>query len=314
MKEITQRSKAVTIFLASRPHFLTASAAPVLVGSALGYAGGGAFSWVLFVLALLSIMVLHAGANMVNDYFDHISRNDWVNKNPTPFSGGSRFIQNGLLSPKSVLLAALLALTVGSALGIVIVVITQSFFVLILGLVGLFGGFFYTASPIRIGYRTIGEPIIAVLFGLLPVYGSYYLQTRTIDTLPLLPGCIVGILVFLIILINEFPDLDADAAVGKKTFVVRFGIPASIWIYRTLMLAGFGCAAAMLLWPTLFYAGLLYLLTLPLAVAAIKSANKQDLAVPGRLRANRLTILSHALGSAVLAAGLFVAAFCSSAG
>ena len=307
-------SKLVTVLLASRPQFLTASASPVLVGSALGYAGGADFSWVLFVLALLSIMAMHAGANMANDYFDHISRNDWVNKNPTPFSGGSRFIQNGLLSPKSVLLAALVALTIGSALGIVIVLMTESVLILVLGLAGLLGGYFYTASPIRLGYRTIGEPIIGVLFGLMPVYGSYYLQTRTIDTLPLLPGCIVGTLVFLIILINEFPDLQADATVNKKTVVVHFGVVPSIRIYRIALLATFACAAAMLFRPTLFYAGLLYLLILPLAIAAIKSANKQALTTPGRFRPNQLTILTHALGSTALTTGLLITAFCDSVG
>jgi len=310
---MSRNSKLVTVFLASRPQFLTASASPVLVGSALGYVGGADFSWALFVLALFSIMALHAGANMANDYFDHISRNDWVNRNPTPFSGGSRFIQKGLLSPKSVLLAALVALTIGSTLGIVIVLMTESILILILGLAGLLGGYFYTASPIRLGYRTIGEAIIGVLFGLLPVYGSYYLQTRTIDTLPLLPGCIVGTLVFLIILINEFPDLDADAAVNKNTLVVHFGVVPSIRIYQIALLATFACAAAMLLHSTMFYAGTLYLLILPMAIAAIKSANKQDLTTPRRWRPNQLTILTHALGSAALSAGLLIAAFCDSA-
>jgi len=79
------------ILLASRPQYLGASAAPVLVGSALGYAMTGSFSVGLFLLATISIIALHAGSNVVNDYFDHLSRNDWVNDNPTPFSGGRQF-------------------------------------------------------------------------------------------------------------------------------------------------------------------------------------------------------------------------------
>jgi 1,4-dihydroxy-2-naphthoate octaprenyltransferase len=95
------------LLLASRPKFLVASAAPILVGSALGYATAGVFQPLLFLLALLAIMFLHAGANMANDYFDHVSGNDWVNRTPTPFSGGSRYIQQGILSPKATLITAL---------------------------------------------------------------------------------------------------------------------------------------------------------------------------------------------------------------
>ena len=306
MKSRSENSKLGILFLASRPKFLVASAAPVLVGSALGFAAAGTFSPILFILALLAIMALHAGANMANDYFDHTSRNDWVNQNPTPFSGGSRYIQQGILSPKAILLAALFALAAASAIGIVIVLLTRSVFILILGLIGLFGGFFYTAPPIRLGYRSVGELVIALLFGLLPVYGSYYLQTETIDIIPLLPAVIVGILIFLVILINEFPDVAADAAVNKRTLVVRFGIPVSVWIYRIALVTSFIIAAVMLSYHLLFFAGLLYLFTLPIAVFAIKFANEEDLVKPRQYRASQITVLLHTVGALALAVGFII--------
>jgi 1,4-dihydroxy-2-naphthoate octaprenyltransferase len=301
------KSKLSILFLALRPKFLVASAAPVLVGSALAFATAGTFSLHLFILALLAITALHSGSNMANDYFDHISRNDWVNKNPTPFSGGSRYIQQRILSPKTILFAALLALAAGTIIGIIIVYLTRSIFILILGLIGLLGGFFYTAPPVRLGYRSVGEPVIALLFGLLPVYGSYYLQTKTIDFIPLIPAIIVGILIFLVILINEFPDAAADAAVNKRTLVVRFGVPASIWIYRIALAASYPVAiAAMLIYRPFIFAEMLYLLTLPIAIVAIKTANKDDLLTPGRYRANELTVSLHALGCLTLAAGFII--------
>jgi 1,4-dihydroxy-2-naphthoate octaprenyltransferase len=301
------KSKLFILFLASRPKFLVASAAPVLVGSALGFATAGTFSPFLFILALLAITALHSGANMANDYFDHISQNDWLNKNPTPFSGGSRYIQQGILSPKAILLAALFTLAGGAAIGIVIVLLTRSVFILILGLIGLLGGFFYTAPPLRLGYRSVGEPVIALLFGLLPVYGSYYLQTQTICLIPLLPAVIVGILIFLVILINEFPDIAADAAVNKRTIVVRFGVPASIRIYRIALVISYlvAAVAAMIYHPFVF-AGLLYLLTLPVAVVAIKVANKKDLVKPGQYRASQITVLLHLVGSLALTIGFII--------
>ncbi|MFA5251779.1 MAG: 1,4-dihydroxy-2-naphthoate octaprenyltransferase [Phycisphaerae bacterium] len=301
------KSKLLILFLATRPKFLVASAAPVLVGSALAFATAGTFSPHLFILALLAIMALHAGANVANDYFDHISQNDWLNQNPTPFSGGRRYIQDGILSPKATLLLSLLAFTAGAIIGTIIVLLTQSIFILTLGLIGLLGGFFYTATPLRLGYRSIGEPVIALLFGLLPVYGSYYLQTQTIDIIPLIPAVIVGILIFLVILINEFPDVAADAAVNKRTLVVRFGIPASVWIYRTMLSASYLVAvAAMLIYRSFAFAGLLYLLTLPAAIVAIRTANKEDLLKPGRYRASQLTVLLHILGSLALTIGFII--------
>ncbi len=306
MKSLFEYSKLIIFFLASRPKFLVASVAPVLVGSALSYAAAGIFSPVLFILALLAIMALHSGANMANDYFDHISGNDWANKNPTPFSGGRRYIQERILSPKATLLISLFWLTVGSIIGFVIILLTQSIFILVLGLVGLLGGFFYTAPPAKLGYRCFGELVIALLFGLLPVYGSYYLQAETFDITPILPAVIVSILIFLVILVNEFPDLKADSAASKKTLVVHFGVPVAIWIYRIVLAYSFVVAAAMLIYGGMFYAGLFYLFTLPVAVVATWFVNKKDLTTPGKYRASQITVILHALGSLTLTAGCIV--------
>ncbi len=306
MKTMALSNELGLILLASRPQFLAASAAPVLVGSALGYTVAGTFNVGLFVLALLAIMAIHAGANVTNDYFDHLSRNDWVNANPTPFSGGRRFIQKGILSPRATLLAGLGYLALGCGIGLVIVALTQSVFVLAIGVVGALGGYFYTAGPLRLGYRGVGEVIIGVLFGVLPVYGSYYLQTRTVDALPLLPALIVAILIFLVILINEFPDLVADRHVQKKTLVVWLGLSPAAWIYRVALGASYVIAALMLAQQVTFYAGMFYLLSLPLGIVAMKSANEKDLSTPGLFRANQNTILLHTVGSLALAAGLLV--------
>jgi 1,4-dihydroxy-2-naphthoate octaprenyltransferase len=313
MKADVERSKLITLFLAARPKFLTASAAPVLVGSAVGFAVAGTFHWPLFLLALFATIALHCGANIANDYFDHISGNDWVNKNVTPFSGGRRFIQNGVLSPKATLLESLFCLTVGAILGVIILLITRSIFILILGLVALLGGFFYTAPPVKLGYRGIGEFVIAFLFGILPVYGSYYLQTSAIDLAPLPAAITMGILIFLVILINEFPDLAADTAVDKKTLVVHFGIGPCAWLYRIALALTFPIAltgaflSRFMLWPCLLY----FLFGLPVAVAAIIFANPPDLSTPGptQHRASAITIFLHLIAALTLSAGFIASKF-----
>jgi 1,4-dihydroxy-2-naphthoate polyprenyltransferase len=307
------RKNLVTLFLASRPKFLTASASPVLVGSALGFAVAGTFNWPLFLLALFAIMALHSGANIANDFFDHLSGNDWGNKNVTPFSGGRQFIQQNILSPKATLAASIFCLALGVSLGLVILYLTRSWFILILGLAGLLGGFFYTAPPVKLGYRGIGETVIAFLFGILPVYGSYYLQTGLIDITPLPAACIVGILIFLIIFINEFPDLPADAAVNKKTLVVLLGIPVGVQIYRIAVISAFVVMVAgifvgrVMTWPLLLY----FLFGLPVSVAAINFVNVHDVSTPGptQHRACAITILLHLIGSLTLAIGFIASSF-----
>ena len=304
------RTKFLTLFLASRPKFLTASIGPVLVGSALGFAVAGTFNWTLFLLALFGTMALHAGANITNDYFDSASGNDWTNRNVTPFSGGRQFIQQGILSSKATLLTGISCFALGGALGIIILLFTHSVFILILGLAGILGGFFYTAPPVKLGYRGIGEFVIAFLFGILPVYGSYYLQTTKIDLLPLLPGCVIGILIFLVIFVNEFPDLAADKQAGKRTIVVQYGVKKGVWIYRIACLSTFPLALAgafvsrTMVFPLMLY----FLFGIPTVIAAVSFANVNDLSIPGRgqHRASAITIFLHLLNSLCFTAGFLL--------
>jgi len=191
--------------------------------------------------------------------------------------------------------------------GMVILLITKSAFILALGLIGIFGGYFYTANPFRLGYRGAGEIIIAFLFGLLPVYGACFLQTGTIDTLPLAPAIIVSLLIFLVILINEFPDRQADAAVNKRTLVVLFGPGAAAKIYTATLVASYAVAlVATIVQPRMRPAGLLYLLTVPLAVAILRFLKTDTLAGPGRYRANKFTVLLHLAGGLLLSLGFII--------
>lgn len=292
---------------AMRPAFFTASIVPVLVGSALGFTVSGGFNWLLFLLALLGIMCLHAGCNICNDYFDHKSGADRANKNPSVFSGGSRYIQNGFMSEKAMLTETIILLGTGSLFGIVIVILTKSVFILVLGLLGLVLGVFYTAPPVKFCYRSLGEVVIALLFGILPVVGSYYLQTESIGLIVFPAAVIVGILIFLIILINEFPDIEPDAQANKKTFVVRFGVKTCIIIYRSVLVISYIVAAGSVFLDSrlLFGAGL-YLLTVPLGVINYRLANLKELTERKELIINARTILLHSLGGLVLSAGFVI--------
>lgn len=284
--------------------FLSASIVPVLVGTAAGLAVTGNVDWILFLAALIGITVIHSGANVMNDYFDHRSGNDWVNPNPTPFSGGRQFIQKGIISPEATLRLGLGLMGAGCVVGLFILAVTRSMLILGLGLAGVLGGYFYTARPVQIGYRGAGELVIGLLFGLFPVYGAYYLQTDALDLGPIGPAFIVSCLIFLVILINEFPDLEADSKVAKGTLVVLLGVPAGIWIYRIVLLSTYVIASIMSLSS---WSGRLYLLTLPIAARAWSQAVLYRCSGPlAGLEANRLTILLHLVGGLLITAGLVI--------
>lgn len=300
-------SKLILWLRQLRAPFFTASIVPVLVGSTLGFTAAQTFDWLLFILALLSMICLHAGANIANDYFDHTSGNDWLNKNYNPFSGGSRLIQDGLLTPRSVIIASLLCFALASGLGIAILYLTRSVFILTLGITGILGGYFYTASPVRLSYRGAGEIVIAFLFGILPVYGSYFLQTQRIDFLPLAPAIVIAILIFLIILINEFPDRAADAAANKKTLVVLLGPERAVNIYLiALCITYLTAILAAVLQPQIRLAALLYLLTIPIALAAIRFLKTDALNEGGKLRPNKFTIILHLTAGLALSAAFII--------
>ncbi len=290
-----------------RAPFCTASSLPVLIGSALAYSHTGQINITLCLLAICATVAIHLGANIANDYFDHISGNDEHNDNKTPFSGGSRMIQKKLLSPKEIFTGSIIFFAIGAGLGIVILIITKSFFVLALGLIGIIGGYSYTAPPLKLGYRTAGEITIAFLFGILPVYGAYYIQTLNFSMLPILPGLIVAVLIFLIIFANEFPDFAADKAVGKKTLVVTLGIKTGANFYKAILIIL--CILAIIysiISLHLFAAAILLIPIIGVSAICFKNADAQKLAQKGYIDLSKTTILLHFIGCVALFAAILL--------
>lgn len=218
-----------------RAPFFSASIMPVLVGSACAYYRTGQWHWPLFWWTLLGVVCIHAGANVANDYFDHLNGNDAANGDfVRPFTGGSRMIQNNLLTPRAVLSLSLACFAAGGAVGLYLFLRIGPP-VLWLGLIGIAGGFFYTAPPIKLAARGIGEPVIALLFGVLPTSGAYYIQTRQFSYDVLILSLSVATLILMVLFINQFQDYRADAAVGKRTWVVRLGRRRAAQFYAVLM-------------------------------------------------------------------------------
>ena len=208
---------------------------PVLLGCAMARYHIGLWSWPLFALTLLGVVALHAGANVANDYFDHASGNDAANRDYVrPFTGGSRMIQNRLLTPREVLGLSVACFAIGGLAGAWLFRLA-GWPVLWLGAAGLAGGFFYSAPPVKLGARGLGEPAIAILFGCLPAMGAYFVQTGRFSSDFLVISLSPAALILMVVFINEFQDCRADGAVGKRTWVVRLGTRRAARAYMAMM-------------------------------------------------------------------------------
>lgn len=224
-----------------RAPFLTATLAPVLIGASVAFNdlkdAGLTQTWSpkLFWTVLAGACLAQIATNASNDYFDHTSNADEINKVASPFNGGSRVIQVGLMTAGQVLLTAMVAILGTISIGLYLnKEISGEMFgntpLLWIGIVGTFLSLGYTGDPIRLGYKGLGEIAIALGFGPVMVLGSHYVLTSTIHNTnisnwnwidALLASIPIGILVMLIVWINQFQDAPSDAAIGKNTWVVK---------------------------------------------------------------------------------------------
>ena len=260
--------------MALRVPFLTASIVPVLLGTATAWFTTGTLFWGFFLLTLLASLSIHIGSNVINDYFDHKSGNDEVNiEFVRPFSGGSRVIQLGLLSPLEVLSGSLFFFLLSALIGFYLAW-TKGSLILVLGVIGLVSGMFYTGAPFNWAKRGIGELLVGLNFGILMTLGAHYVQTQSFSWVPVIAAIPVSLLIAAVLYINEFPDYTADKRVGKNTLVVRLGREKAVILYILIMAGVYLSIAAGVATGTLPLPALLGLITLPLAVRAIRYARK----------------------------------------
>ncbi|NNF15978.1 MAG: prenyltransferase [Gammaproteobacteria bacterium] len=233
------------MFFATRPKFFTASVLPVLVGFAWGFKYTGSFDGAVFILALLATVLVHAASNVYNDVGDDISGTDVNNMARIhPFTGGSRFIQNGVMSRSE--MAQLSYLLFGLALlaGGVLVAL-KGLYVLWMGAAGIALGVLYSMPRIQLIAHGLGELAIVLAFGVLPVNGAAWLFTGTFDLTLFWLSLSVGLWVAAILQINEVPDIAADEAAGKRTLAVRVGARGVAVVYAIMQVLAFGFLGAL---------------------------------------------------------------------
>ncbi|RKY92554.1 1,4-dihydroxy-2-naphthoate octaprenyltransferase [candidate division KSB1 bacterium] len=291
---------------ALRAPFFTASIVPVVVGVVIAWFHGFAFHWNYFLLTLVGVILLHAGANLANDYFDHKNGTDEINVEFVhPFSGGSRMIQEHLLAPGAILKAGIGCLVLGSFIGLWLT-FQRGEWILIFGLIGVFSAFFYTAPPIQLVSRGIGEIFIGLNFGVLITLGSYYVQCQALSWDAFWASLPISLLITGVLYINEFPDYTADKAAGKHHMVVRLGKKKAVIGYYVLLILAYILILLGVLLQFLTPFTLLVFLTLPLAIRILRTVQHSYADNLKLASANANTILLHLLVGMLLVTGYVI--------
>lgn len=286
--------------------FLTATAIPVCLGVVIAWARAGAFHLGYFLVTLVGALCLHASANMLNDYFDYTWGSDNINTEyANPFTGGSRVIQQGLAEPREILWQGITLFVVGCVSGFFLAFVRGPG-ILWIGLLGGLTAFFYTAPPLRLVRLGLGELVLGLDFGPLMVLGSYYVQAQAVAWEPVIASLPVALLITLVLWINQFQDVAADAAVGKTHWVVRLGRRRATRVYGAgLALTYLTLSLGVLVGITPVWV-LVGWVTAPLAVKAyrVARAHYDD---PRRLiPANAATVRIHWVTGVLLILGYLV--------
>ncbi len=286
--------------LETRPQFLLLSVTLVLLGTAISW-HEGCFDLLKFVLTLLGLLLAHTSVNVLNDYFDYKSGID-LETTRTPFSGGSGVLPHGLLRPKGVYIFGVCCLMAALAIGIYLTCISgwQLLPLIILGGPVIY---FYTSHLVK---WLAGEFWAGLGLGMLPVLGTYFVQTGSYSAEAVVASLSPGFLTANLLLLNEFPDVEADKKGGRYNLVIALGSKKAGRLYAGLMVVTYlsiiGGVASKLMPP----ASLIALVCTPFALKAISTTfkhydNIQKL-IPA-LKANVITVLGT---NALVALGYFL--------
>ena len=244
-----QTPSRVTVWLtAVRPFAYTASVLTVLLGLAIAVYAGFPVRWGLLALTLLGVVSFHTAANLLNDCFDH---RRGLDTEPFPTSGA---VIRGWISEQQALRAGAVLLAVGVASGLVLTWLC-GWPVLAIGIVGTAIALSYTLPGFCLKYRALGDLGVFLSFGVLPVLGTFWVQTGTFNALPVLWSVPLCSYTVAILHANNWRDIETDRAAGCRTFAGILGVEGSRRYYRLLVLGPYVLAAALAAGGYLFAPG-----------------------------------------------------------
>jgi 1,4-dihydroxy-2-naphthoate octaprenyltransferase len=248
-------------------------ALPFLLGATIAWSQGNSINWAVLIISTIAVICIMEMTFLINDCYDYQA--DLLNKTFHFLSGGSRMLPSGLISKDSALKAAYIFLVMAAILGL-----TLNFYyhtgpyTIPFGALAMFIGYFYTAKPLQCSYHGLGEISIWFACGWLATICGYYLQTGHLDlvtTLVSLPGAMS---VFLVILVNEIPDIASDSLAGKRNLAARLGAGKTIWLYNILLVLCYVMIVTLIFFGVPKLSAFLSLILLPFIVSSILTTRK----------------------------------------
>lgn len=245
----------------SRPRTLPAAFAPVIVGTGLAVSAKSFNGWAA-LMALIVAVALQVGVNYSNDYSDGIRGTDDARVGPV------RLVGQGLAPAGEVKRAAFLSFGVAMLAGLGLVLLTQKWWLLLVGLACVAAAWLYTGGKHPYGYLGLGEIFVFVFFGLVPVVGTFYVQALTVTTSSVIAACGVGFLSCAILVTNNLRDIPGDTVSGKRTLAVRLGEARTRALYLALVIGAAICV--IVLTVTYSKSAVLALASFALAVTPVR--------------------------------------------
>lgn len=255
-----KRSKGSIYFQAVRAFSFPASMVPCLLGAMLALLTGVNVTWWLMPFIALSLLMLHAASNVTTDFDDY---NQGVDTENT--LGGSRVLVQKLLQPKEMLRFGLLLFVFAVLLGVP-VIMQRGVTVLILGIAGILGGYFYTAKPFSFKYRALGDIMIFLMYGPAIVAGTFYALTGTFTWTAVYCSIPLGLLITGILQANNLRDILHDRQANIKTLATVFGSGFAKGEYVFLIAGAYVTVILLVVFRVLAPWSLLVLLSLPVAL------------------------------------------------
>ncbi len=272
-----KRSKLGIWIQAIRAFSFPASMVPVFLAAAIAFLYTGPITWGFLPIIVICALSIHIATNLINDYYDFISG---VDKEHT--LGSSGILANGLLSPSQIRNAGILFFLLAFSLGLTLVAL-RGITMLIIGLIGIIGGLFYTAPPFGYKYKALGDPFVFILMGPLMVIGSFYALTGILSIAALYISLPIGFLVTAILHGNNMRDSEYDKQAKVKTIANTIGATPSKVVYLILITCAYLSIIAMIIFKVVPLWSLLVFMSLPIAIKNIKTVFKSSSKQPKAL-------------------------------
>lgn len=239
---------------AARLRTLPLAVAPVVIGTGAARSTGPEFHWVIALACLAVAVLLQIGVNFANDYSDGIRGTDAVRVGP------ARLTASGRVTPRTVLVIALVFFALAAAVGIAIVVRTEQWWMLAIGAACIIAAWFYTGGKRPYGYNALGEVFVFIFFGLVATLGTTWVQVFQLPQQAWLGAVAAGLFACAVLLANNLRDIEQDRLVGKRTLTVLIGARATRVLFTLFVLAPFGILVVIALLYPIAWIGLLALL------------------------------------------------------